>query len=309
MSEEPSNRRRSSRAASQQGQNVEGVGASMQDDVQMTDLGIFDRAADWLQDDNVNGECFMTGEVGEVESIEAHRVIYVPREMPTAEQPGDVIQVTHAQVKKFLTVNYLYAKAANPNIPDIQVCKIAYIRFLCVKNGLVSPRFNTANFHVKPVYKQTELPTHRVPEVRQLQEARQLATRRLNDNAAKDKARWDSLITPQKFNVGDHVLMRHENKLSLEYNWKGPFIVTACNHDTNIYKIKDMNGQVYTSWVHTDRLRPIHVNSSVSSDPWYDPTAARAAERRHLHAAAQLSLLFEDDQHFGEGVLSSYNAS
>ncbi|KAI9309809.1 hypothetical protein BX666DRAFT_1882777 [Dichotomocladium elegans] len=114
----------------------------MQDDVQMADLGIFDRAADWLQDDNVNGECFMTREVGEVESIEAHSVIYIPSEMATAEQPGEVIQ-------KFLTINYVYAKAANPNIPDAQVCKIAYLRFLCVKNGLVSPRFNTANYHVK----------------------------------------------------------------------------------------------------------------------------------------------------------------
>ncbi|KAG2207610.1 hypothetical protein INT45_004096, partial [Circinella minor] len=133
----------------------------------------------------------------------------------------------------------------------------------------------------------------RVPEARRLREARILAERKLKNNAAKDKATWDAVLKPQIFSIGDHVLMRHENKFSLEYNWKGPFKVIATNIDTHIYKLQDLNGQVYSSWVHTDRLRPIHINSSIGAAPWFDPTAARAMERQELRNAGHLTMLFE----------------
>ena len=144
----------------------------------------------------------------------------------------------------------------------------------------------------------------RVPEARRLREARLIAEQKLKNQAAKDKANWDAVLKPQIFSVGDHVLMRHENKFSLEYNWKGPFKVLAVNLDYHVYQLQALNGPIYRSWVHTDRLRPIHVNSSVSSDPWFDPTAARAAERRHLEAAQNIVALSEDVQHSEEGILS-----
>ena len=93
--------------------------------------------------------------------------------------------------------------------------------------------------------------------------------------------------------------MRHKNKFSLEYNWKGPFKVLAVNLDYHVYQLQALNGPIYHSWVHTDRLRPIHVNSSVSSNPWFDPTAVRAAERRHLEAAQNIAVLSKDIQHSG----------
>ena len=156
-----------------------------------------------------------------------------------------------------------------------------------------------------PAQEQSTAIQGRIPEVRRLLEARQLAEDRLKTNAAKDKARWDAALKPQIFFTGDHVLMRHENKFSLEYNWKGPFRVLAVNHDTHIYKLQDLNGKPYSSWVHTDRLRPIHLPSATPpQEPWYDPTAARAAERRYFEAAHQLSLLSEDVQHSKEGILS-----
>ncbi|CDH50265.1 hypothetical protein RO3G_11541 [Lichtheimia corymbifera JMRC:FSU:9682] len=142
----------------------------------------------------------------------------------------------------------------------------------------------------------------RVPEVRALRQARAIAHQRLQDTAAKDKARWDAIMKPQVFAIGDHVLMRHENKLSLEYTWKGPYRIINKNASTHIYQLQDLNGNTYNSWVHTDRLRPIHFTNT-PTDPWYDPTTTRAAERRHLQALAHLHVL-EDDQHSGEGVLS-----
>ncbi|KAG2215853.1 hypothetical protein INT45_013897 [Circinella minor] len=93
----------------------------------------------------------------------------------------------------------------------------------------------------------TTVVTGRVPIVHKIREARALAEKRLQDNAVKDKAKWDVAIKPQTFSVGDHV--------------------------------------------HTDRLRPIHTNSSISAKPWYDPTAARAIERRYMDAATKLAFV------------------
>ena len=144
----------------------------------------------------------------------------------------------------------------------------------------------------------------RAREVRHLRQARMLAEQKLTANAAKDKAKWDAILKPQKFSVGDHVLMRHENRLSLEYNWKGPFQVIAVNLDTDVYQLQDLYGQLYRSWVHTDRLRPIHVNSTVPTSPWFHPTAVRAAARAELKAGGHIAMLSEDVQPSGEGVLS-----
>ena len=126
----------------------------------------------------------------------------------------------------------------------------------------------------------------RVPMVRELRKARATAEQRLKNNAEKDKALWDAIMKPQVFAVGDHVLMRHENKFSLEYNWKGPFRILARNLDTHIYQIQDMNGKTYASWVHTDRLRPIHIDSIITDKPWFDPTATRAQARQEFKSDA-----------------------
>ncbi|CDH54715.1 predicted protein [Lichtheimia corymbifera JMRC:FSU:9682] len=90
--------------------------------------------------------------------------------------------------------------------------------------------------------------------------------------------------------------MRHENKLSLEYNWKGPYTIVKRNLDSDTYQIKDMNNQVYGSWVHTDRLRPIHAKRPPTT-PWYDPVVSRKIDR-------PTTSLVEVDQHSGRGVMS-----
>ncbi|KAG1529501.1 hypothetical protein G6F50_017954 [Rhizopus delemar] len=62
--------------------------------------------------------------------------------------------------------------------------------------------------------------------MRALREKRFLAEERLRKQAQIDKARWDSLLkdsTVQTFNIGDYVLMRHESKKGLEFQWMGPY--------------------------------------------------------------------------------------
>ncbi|GAA5817836.1 hypothetical protein MFLAVUS_011394 [Mucor flavus] len=91
--------------------------------------------------------------------------------------------------------------------------------------------------------------------------------------------RWDELIKgkeTQTFKTNDFVLLRHESKKGLEYNWMGPYQVINCNPDFNVYQIKEVEGNVYNSWVHTDRLKPISINSTNTSTSWYIPRIARA---------------------------------
>ncbi|KAG1185105.1 hypothetical protein G6F70_009636 [Rhizopus microsporus] len=57
----------------------------------------------------------------------------------------------------------------------------------------------------------------------------------------------------------------------------GPFIVTAKNDVTNIYKLVSVGGEPYPSWVHVDRLKEVRADSI--DTPWYNPTVSRAAWR------------------------------
>ena len=157
---------------------------------------------------------------------------------------------------------------------------------------------------IDPIQDSEAMTILRKAELIRLTEARADAIERLRANAKKDKAIWDSVLKHQVFSVGDHVLMRHEQKLSLEFNWKGPYIVLDRNLDYDTYKLKDLHGKEYGSWVHTDRLRPIHVKETPTT-PWFDPTAARAATREFYQTNLSNTLaLVRDDQQFGEEVLS-----
>jgi hypothetical protein len=142
------------------------------------------------------------------------------------------------------------------------------------------------------------LKDHRLPSLRQLREARAQATTRMNRDRAADKRRWDFHTEHRVYKTGDHVLMRHENKLGLEFNWKGPFVVIACNSSTDTYQLQDLSGKRYDSWVHTDRLKPVASRSSLSA-PWYDPATSRANARHQVAPSLPTALhtWVEDDHH------------
>ncbi|EIE84465.1 hypothetical protein RO3G_09175 [Rhizopus delemar RA 99-880] len=113
--------------------------------------------------------------------------------------------------------------------------------------------------------------------LRKLREARYTAEDRLRKQAEIDKSRWDSLLKDkiQIFEIGDYVLLRHESKKGLEFNWMGPYKVIKRNLDFNTYQIQEINGKTYQSWVHTDRLHPVkYVGTSIDKS-WYIPRMAR----------------------------------
>ncbi|KAG1131554.1 hypothetical protein G6F37_013750 [Rhizopus arrhizus] len=124
--------------------------------------------------------------------------------------------------------------------------------------------------------------------LRRLRENRYLAEERLRKQSAIDKARWDSLLKNQNiqvFTVGDYVLMRHESKKGLEYNWMGPYKVIKRNLDFNTYQLQEVSGKIYSSWVHTDRLHLCKYNGSSINKAWYVPRAARNEDDTHVSAS------------------------
>ncbi|OAD71944.1 hypothetical protein PHYBLDRAFT_169855 [Phycomyces blakesleeanus NRRL 1555(-)] len=129
-----------------------------------------------------------------------------------------------------------------------------------------------------------------IPFLRNLQQARKNADARVTANSQQDKERWDSIMKPHQFAIGEHLLLQHENKFGLEYNWMGPYIVVDKNFDKNIYKLTTMEGVPYTSWVHADRLKI--AKSDDFDRTWYHPTAAHNNMRRDLAIDSSSTLPF-----------------
>lgn len=115
--------------------------------------------------------------------------------------------------------------------------------------------------------------------IRDLREKRFEAKEKMIKQSQTDKQRWDSAIKNnlvQTFEVGEYVMLRHESKKGLEFNWMGPYVVLKTNLDYNIYQIQELEGKVYNSWVHTDRLHPVKYDGAKPSQSWYIPRVARA---------------------------------
>ena len=117
--------------------------------------------------------------------------------------------------------------------------------------------------------------------LRFLREQRHMAADRMRIQSQKDKERWDAAMKEkptQIFEVNDYVLLRHESKVGLEFNWMGPYQVLKRNLDFNTYKIKEVDGKEYASWVHTDRLLPVKYDGSKIDKSWYISRTARAKD-------------------------------
>jgi hypothetical protein len=146
----------------------------------------------------------------------------------------------------------------------------------------VHPRI-PGDFHRPHMNEFTEYDANLITEdalqrIRHLREVRFLAEEKMRNQGIKDKEKWDQLIKgkdTQVFNVNDYVLLRHESKKGLEYNWMGPYQVINRNIDFNVYQIKELEGKIYNSWVHTDRLKPIALKNDNITSSWYIPRTAR----------------------------------
>lgn len=118
-----------------------------------------------------------------------------------------------------------------------------------------------------------------------LRESQYLAEERLRKQAAIDKAKWDSMLkmlTTKIFEIGEHVLLRHESKKGLEYDWMGPHKIIKRNIDFNTYQFQEADGKIYDSWVHFDRLHPVKYDGKYLNKPCYIPRVARVDSSNRL---------------------------
>lgn len=106
--------------------------------------------------EDLNGECFIVGAEGEVEEHVDTNIIYVPHGMAVAtnQSVGNMQVHDQDQVAQFVLCNMAVDLPAGVNRTLADRAKIAYIRYLAVRNGLASPDFDPAANNVK--YNHTE---------------------------------------------------------------------------------------------------------------------------------------------------------
>lgn len=103
----------------------------------------------FFDNDDLNGECFIAGELGEVEEIQEHRTIVLPDGLPSSNQPFVGVGYNNQQACTFINENFYALKDCVNPVTDEQAAKIAYIRFLAVRSGLASDQFDPNAFNVR----------------------------------------------------------------------------------------------------------------------------------------------------------------
>lgn len=103
----------------------------------------------FFDNEDLNGDCFIAGESGEAEALLDHRVVYIPSEFKVASQPFEKVKETDVQIVEFLNLNFAALKDQKVQLTDAECAKVAFIRFLAVREGLVSPKFQKENYNVR----------------------------------------------------------------------------------------------------------------------------------------------------------------
>jgi hypothetical protein len=102
-----------------------------------------------VDNEDLNGECFIVGAEGEVEEKVDKNVVVFPPGF-TAAGPttiGAAIVHTPEHTADFLVANVAVSIAAGRTVAD--AAKIAYVRYLAARNGLISPDFAAASHNVR----------------------------------------------------------------------------------------------------------------------------------------------------------------
>lgn len=97
---------------------------------------------------DINGDCFILGSEGEPEIQLATNTVYFPPGFPVANDGtiGAHQNPTVAQIGDFIKVNTYHLFHSGMPFNDALTC--AYIRYLCAREGIVSPAFTNVAHHV-----------------------------------------------------------------------------------------------------------------------------------------------------------------
>lgn len=110
-------------------------------------------------------------------------------------------------------------------------------------------------------------------ELQNLGQHHAAAEAKLKAMGQKDKERWDALIKPVSYEVGDMVMITHEGKPALEPKFQGPYIVTEVFDDFGTCRLETIEGRKLDSLILKDRLK--HAEGDKPEASWYNPTVAR----------------------------------
>ena len=114
-----------------------------------------------------------------------------------------------------------------------------------------------------------------------LQSARKEAAIATYERAMKDKTAQHKLIKQHKLEVGQWVLVRHENPQKFEAKWFGPYqVVQKMLFGT--YRLQDPNGRELAALVHGNRLIKANISTADElRDLWASPKAKDKLRRRN----------------------------
>jgi len=113
----------------------------------------------FFNDEDLNGDCFIAGDTGETEEKLVHRIVYIPAGTPTASQPLVQVKLSNLQMVDLVNVNYYALKTHVAGISDADAAKIAWIRALAVREGLISEKFRAAMYNCRYSEVQIVAPT------------------------------------------------------------------------------------------------------------------------------------------------------
>jgi len=101
-----------------------------------------------FDNNDINGDCFILGSEGEPEILLATNTVFFPPGVPTANDAtvGAHQAFTHQQISDFVKINTYRLFNSGMAFNDALTC--AYIRYLCAREGIISPNFTLAAHHV-----------------------------------------------------------------------------------------------------------------------------------------------------------------
>src|SRR5579871_4231334 len=145
----------------------------------------------------------------------------------------------------------------------------------------------------KRVLPRDALPADPEERIKLLSSARDEAARATHERAWKDWNSRTEVVTPHTLDVGDWVLIRHENLQKLESKWFGPYQIVE-KKLLGTYRLMDPNGHELHALIHGNRLRKANIRTTDELKKLWSSPAAKDALRKsnqqsELHPANEIN--------------------
>ncbi|SPO30464.1 uncharacterized protein UTRI_06394 [Ustilago trichophora] len=133
------------------------------------------------------------------------------------------------------------------------------------------PRLPTDELQPRVINGRIEDPTTRLPNLRT---QRHKAVQAAYNRAVRAKTLHDEKVKLHKLEIGDWVLIRHQNPLKFEAKWFGPYQIMA-KQALGTYSLASSSGQTLRALVHGNRLLKAYPRDNLVEDFWNKPAFQR----------------------------------